>query len=341
MHIRNILAAHPLGLGGAPIGNLYQALSDHDAQLTIEAAWDKGIRYFDTAPLYGYGLSEIRMGKTLAQYPRHEFVLSTKVGRLLIPENGPKPSEQFPGALPYQPVFDYSYEGIMKSYAASVERLVMTPDVILIHDIGKLTHGDSNTEMMRAFVSSGYKAIEELRGKGIAVGMGVNETAACLEVMQHTKLDFIMLAGRYTLLEQQSLRDFFPACAQQNVGVIIAGPYNSGILAGDSNNRNYNYQTASPEIQTRVDKLRQTCQQHHIELPRAAIQFPALHPQVVAVVTGARSPQEIIQSVDNFQRPVPEFFWSSLKQEKLIADESPVARKTVQAHNNRIITARV
>jgi D-threo-aldose 1-dehydrogenase len=341
MHIRNILATHPMGLGGAPIGNLYQALSDNDAQLTIEAAWEKGIRYFDTAPLYGYGLSELRMGKTLAQYPRHEFILSTKVGRLLIPESSPKRSEQFPGALPYQPVFDYSYDGIMKSYAASVERLVMTPDIILIHDIGKLTHGESNTEMMRAFVSSGYKAIEELRGKGIAVGMGVNETAVCLEVMQYTKLDFIMLAGRYTLLEQQSLRDFFPACAQQNIGVIIAGPYNSGILAGDNNNRHYNYQTASAEIQSRVDKLRQTCQQHHIELSRAAIQFPALHPQVVSVVTGARNPGEIIQSVDNFQRPVPAFFWSSLKQARLIADESPVARKTARPDNIKIIVAKV
>lgn len=341
MHIRNILAAHPLGLGGAPIGNLYQALSDDDAHLTIAAAWDKGIRYFDTAPLYGYGLSEIRMGKALAHYPRDEFILSTKVGRLLIPETSPKLSEQFPGALPYQPVFDYSYAGIMKSYAASVERLVMTPDIILIHDIGRLTHGDNNTEMMRAFVSSGYKAIEELRSKGIAVGMGVNETAACLEVMQYTQLDFIMLAGRYTLLEQQSLRDFFPACAQQNIGVIIAGPYNSGILAGNDNNRNYNYQTASADIQTRVDRLRQTCQQHHIELPRAAIQFPALHTQVVAVVTGARNPGEIIQSVDNFQRPIPEFFWSSLKQEKLIADESPVIRKKDQVENIKTIAPRV
>jgi len=322
-HIRDQLSAHPLGLGGAPIGNLYQPLSDEEAHKTIVTAWNKGVRYFDTAPLYGYGLSEIRLGKTLAQYPRNEFILSTKVGRVLTPETSSKTVEQFPGSRPYQPVFDYSYEGIMQSYASSVERLGFSPDIILIHDIGKMTHGDRHAEMMSLFTASGIKAVIELRKRGIAIGLGVNETEVCLEMMRLIRLDFIMLAGRYTLLEQESLKDFFPACEEQGTGVIIAGPYNSGILTGDSNNQNYNYQTASPAIQTRVDQLKLKCVQHHIELPRAAIQFPYLHPQVVSVVTGARSPDEITLSIANFQRPVPEFFWSSLKQDGLIAKTSP------------------
>lgn len=325
-NIKDIFSSHPLGLGGAPIGNLYEALGDAQARQTIDAAWNKGVRYFDTAPLYGYGLSEFRLGRALAAYPRQEFILSTKVGRILIPESVPKEHEQFPGSLPAKPVFDYTYEGIMQSYASSLGRLGLIPDIILIHDLGKMTHGDKHADMMDALTGSGIRALEELHSRGIAIGLGVNETDVCLEVMRHFKLDYIMLAGRYTLLEQHSLEDFFPACEREGTGVIIAGPYNSGILAGDSRNRNYNYQAADASILAKVDKLQVKCAQHNISLPRAAIQFPYLHPQVVSVVTGARSPEEITQSVGNFQKPIPEFFWSSLKQEKLIAQASPIKR---------------
>ncbi|HSW93147.1 MAG TPA: aldo/keto reductase [Gammaproteobacteria bacterium] len=313
-----------LGFGGLAVGNLYRPTSHDEAYAAIKAAWHGGIRYFDTAPSYGYGLSERRIGDALREFDRGSYVISTKVGRLLIPDASIKKNEQYPGALPFRVEYDYSYDGIMRSFEHSLQRIgTHYIDMIYIHDIGRMTHGAQHDVMLKSLLESGYRALHELREQKVvrAIGLGVNEWEVCIEVMPHTDLDCFMLAGRYTLLEQRVLQTFFPECAKRGISVIAAGPYNSGVLA---NGQNYNYETADHKTILRVNAIQKICDAYQIDLPHAALQFPLRHSQVVSVVAGARTEEQVALSVNYIQQEVPERFWQSLKEADLLAVEAPV-----------------
>ena len=313
-----------LGFGGLAVGNLYRPTSPEEAFAAIRAAWHSGIRYFDTAPSYGYGLSERRIGDALRDFPRSSYVISTKVGRLLIPDGRPKKTEQYPGALPFHVEYDYSYDGVMRSLEHSLQRIGTDYiDLIYIHDVGRMTHGSAHESMMRSLLDGGYRALVELREQKVvrAIGLGVNEWEVCLEIMPLTDLDCFMLAGRYTLLEQKVLQTFFPECVKRGIPIIAAGPYNSGVLA---NGQHYNYEMADHKTMLRVNAIQKICDAYQIDLPHAALQFPLRHSSVVSVVAGARTEEQVALSVSYVQQQVPQRLWQSLKEAELLAPDAPV-----------------
>lgn len=313
-----------LGFGGMAIGNLYRQTSNEEAYAAIRAAWEGGVRYFDTAPSYGYGLSERRLGDVLRDFARSDYVISTKVGRLLVPDSRVKKHDPYPGSLPFRIEYDYSYDGIMRSLEHSLQRMGMDYiDLIYIHDVGRMTHGAAHDSMMKSLLTSGYRALTELREQKIvrAIGLGVNEWEVCVEIMPHTDLDCFMLAGRYTLLEQKVLHTFFPECAKRGISVIAAGPYNSGILA---NGQHYNYEMADHRTMLRVNAIQKICDAYQIDLPHAALQFPLRHSQVISVVAGARTEEQVALSVNYVQQQVPTRLWQSLKEAELLALDAPV-----------------
>jgi D-threo-aldose 1-dehydrogenase len=318
-----------LGLGCAALGNLYTEVSDGEAAQTVALAFESGTRLFDTAPLYGYGLSERRLGDALRPYPRRDYVLSTKVGRLLRPRPGEgEPDYAFAGALPFDPVFDYSPDAVLRSLEDSLQRLGMTRvDVALLHDVGRLTHGDEDhPEIFRTAMEGGYRALDELRAAGSigAVGMGVNEWEVCIEAMAHADLDCFLLAGRYTLLEQTALDHFLPECQKRGISVIIGGPYNTGILASEPvEGATYDYETVDAELLSRARRIFHVCESHGVPLPSAALQFPLLHPAVCSVIPGARSAREVEQNVGYLGRHIPEELWRDLRSEGLLHPEAP------------------
>ncbi|HVE44643.1 MAG TPA: aldo/keto reductase [Gammaproteobacteria bacterium] len=336
---RKLLKSHlsftELTLGGAQIGNHPVAMNKSDAIALIASAWENGVRVFDTAPLYGYGLSENIFGEVLKKYPREEFILSTKVGRLLVPDANPKGSDDlFPESLPFIDVFDYSYDGIMQSVKESLQRLQMTYlDVVHIHDIDVYTHGDKQPLVMRSFLEknmagkSGYDALLELREAKIirAIGVGSNNWECCLEVIEKTPegfIDCVQLANRYTLFEQPSLEKLFPACIKRNIKVMIAGPLNSGILSGNSQNRYYNYKLANDEILQKRDRIGAICQKHGITLRDAALKFLLLNPHVVTIVSGMRTPDEVKQNVEALKPAHLPALWKELKELNLMEQEA-------------------
>ncbi|HSW70101.1 MAG TPA: aldo/keto reductase [Gammaproteobacteria bacterium] len=313
-----------LGFGGLAVGNLYRPTSQEEAYAAIKAAWHGGVRYFDTAPSYGYGLSERRIGDALREFDRSSYIISTKVGRLLIPDGRPKTSDQYPGSLPFRIQYDYSYDGIMRSFENSLHRIgTHYIDMIYIHDIGRKTHGEAHDVMLKSLLESGYRALAELREQKVvrAIGLGVNEWEVCIELMPHMDLDCFMLAGRYTLLEQMVLQTFFPECQKRGISVIAAGPYNSGVLA---NGQNYNYAAADHKTMLRVNAIQKICDAYQIDLPHAALQFPLRHSQVVSVVAGARTEEQVALSVSYAQQQVPTRLWQSLKEADLLVMEAPV-----------------
>lgn len=313
-----------LGFGGATVGNLYRPTSQEEAYGAVVAAWNSGIRYFDTAPSYGYGLSERRMGDALRAFPRANYVLSTKVGCLLIPDAAPKVNDLYPGALPFRIEHDYSYDGVMRSFEHSLQRIGTNYiDILFIEDIGRAVHGEAHPAILKTLLNSGFKALEELRDQKMirAIGLGASDWEICLEIMPQLKVDTFMLAGRYTLLEQAALDNFFPECEKRNIQVIVAGPYNSGILA---NGQYYNYKLAEHSIITRVNAIQKICDAYQIDLPHAALQFPLRHPQVISVVAGARTEDQVGLSVSYLQQKIPSRLWHALKEEGLITINAPV-----------------
>ncbi|MEI9905589.1 MAG: aldo/keto reductase [Asticcacaulis sp.] len=262
-----------LGIGTAGIGNLYRTVSDAEASATLAAAFAAGVTYVDTAPHYGQGLAERRIGAGL-----HDgIVVSSKVGRVLEPIAPPPPGTERHGFIdgdPFEPVYDYSYDGVMRSFETSCQRLGRERiDILLAHDLGRVTHGDDHSRHLKAFLDGGYRAMAELKtdGRTGAVGLGVNEWQVCEEILAHADLDCVLLAGRYTLLEQTALDSFFPLCQRRGASIIAGGPYNSGILAGGAH---YDYEAAPTEIVTRVWALQAVCDRHGISLAAAALQFP-------------------------------------------------------------------
>lgn len=321
-----------LGFGGAGIGNLYRELTDDDALSAVRESFASGVRYFDTAPFYGFGLSELRIGAALAgtQPPP---VLSTKVGRKLVP-TGPQDAsvgrEGYFSPRPFAPVFDYGYDAVMRSHAESLERLqVPRVDILLCHDIGRLTHGEAHAARIAEFLDGGYRAMRELRDSGAvrAIGLGVNETDVCVELLGKCELDCILLAGRYTLLEQPALEKLLPLCERQRVSIICGGPFNSGILAAGSRagaKGHYNYAAPPAAVLERVRRLEALCVEHGVPLQAAALQFPLAHPAVATVVAGCANGAEARNIGKMFAHPVPAEFWRALRARGLVDPRAPL-----------------
>ena len=322
-----------LGFGTAPLGNLFRPLPDEAARLTLAAAERTGFGYYDTAPFYGFGLSERRLGDALRQ--RKDVVLSTKVGRLLKPVPGPVDETQvrhgYATPMPFEPVYDYSYDAVMRSYEQSLQRLGLSRiDILYVHDIGRLTHGEANAARMAELTKGGgLKALEELRASGAIAGfgMGVNEVAACLEVMDHARLDVILLAGRYTLLEQAPLDDLFPRCEAAGTAIVIGGPYNSGILAIGTRTKAplyFNYEPAPADVVDKVRRIEAVCDRHNVPLAAAALQFPLAHPLVASVIPGLDQPERVVHTLALYRYEIPADLWRDLRNEKLIRGDAPL-----------------
>ncbi len=320
-----------LGFGAAPLGNLYRAVTDLDAQQVLQAAWHCGIRYFDTAPLYGLGLSETRLNAFLRGKPRDEYVLSTKVGRLM---QTCKPDERtgigkFFDTPSRREVYDYSYDGVMRSFEFSLERLgVDRVDILFVHDLDVWTHGskavcDAHVE---TFLSSGHEALAALRDQGSikAFGAGLNEWPVAQTLAERGDLDLFLLAGRYTLLEQEALASFLPLCQRRGIGIVLGGPYNSGILAtGPTPGAFYNYDPAPQDILDRVARIEAICKRHNVRLIEAALNFPLSHPSVVSVIPGGQRVSEVEANRALLDAVIPAALWVDLKTESLLRQDAP------------------
>ncbi len=317
-----------LGLGCSQLGGLYRPISSADSEALVDAAWSAGLRYLDTAPYYGYTLSERRVGQSLVAHDRDAFVLSTKVGRLMRPDAGVQPGDDgWAEPLPFQPVFDYSYAGIMRSYEDSLQRLgVARIDILYVHDIGAMTHGENHRHYWAQLTEGGgFRALTQLRESGAirAIGLGVNEWEIVVDAMNEAPLDVVLLAGRYTLLEQTALEPLLDACVRARTAIVVGGVFNSGVLAG---NGKFNYGDAPPEVVKKVQRLTEACGRFDVPLPAAAMQFPFAHPAVVSCVVGARSVAQLQQNIAWFERPIPQQYWQALSDEGLIAANAPVPK---------------
>jgi D-threo-aldose 1-dehydrogenase len=326
---RTPLQVSVLGFGTAPLGDLYVQLDDDTAIDTVQLAFELGINLLDTSPLYGNGLAEHRCGAAIRRVPRQDIVICTKVGRWMDPFHGRGVGSGFVGGLPHRAVVDYSYDGTMRSVEQSLLRLGTDRlDLLLIHDVDVWTHGlDAIDERFREAMAGAYVALDRLRGEGVVagIGIGVNEAEMCVRFAQAGSFDTMLLAGRYSLLEQPALAEFLPLAQQQGIGVLLGGVFNSGILAtGAVSGAKYNYRDAPPDILAKVALIERVCGAHGVALPTAALHFALGHPAVASVVLGAQSPQEVARNVDALSSKVPTALWADLKAERLLDAEAPV-----------------
>lgn len=308
-----------LGFGASGIAGMYSAVTDAQAHDVLQTAWYEGIRYFDTAPHYGQGLSERRLGDFLRAFETDDYVLSTKVGRVLVPSSQRHHTlNGFVNPLPFDQVYDYSYDGIMRSVDASFQRLGLSKiDIIYVHDIGVVTHGDQNSHHMKVLLESGVKALEELRSSGTvkAVGLGVNETQICLELIPEMALDLIMLAGRYTLLDREAENGLLVQSEKNQIKLVAAGVFNSGILAtGPGPHAHFNYEPATPEIQSKAAAIETMCRAHKVSLPSAAMNFARKHPAVVSTVIGTAKSSSLKRNLENWNAVIPDALWAELNK---------------------------
>ena len=307
-----------IGLGTAPLGGLFAPVSDEDAEAAIERAWSLGVRFFDTAPLYGFGLAERRLGGFLRRQKRDSFAISTKVGRLLrlataAPEDG-----HYKGTPAERPLFDFSYDGVMRSVEESLVRLGLDRvDVLLVHD------PDDHYENA---VAGAFRALQRLRAEGTvkAIGAGMNQSEMLARFAETVPVDCFLLAGRYTLLDQGALDALFPLCQAENIGILLGGIYNSGILANPRTGAKFNYEDADAALVARALELDALCRQHGTELKAAALQFCMAHPAVTVAVLGARNAAEVADNIAMSQAPVPPAFWQELRARKLVDARSPL-----------------
>jgi D-threo-aldose 1-dehydrogenase len=323
-----------IGFGGAPLGNLFAIVTDADARASLETAWASGCRFFDTAPLYGYGLSERRVGDALREKPRDQYVLSSKVGRLIRPGmQGRGGGTDFKSPMPFHAEFDYSYDATMRSFEDSLQRLGLERiDIALIHDVGRDWHGDRQPAMFREAMNGAAKALAELKAAGqiAAIGLGVNEAEVCEQALQEGDFDCFLLAGRYTLLEQEPLERLFPACRKRNVSIIIGGPFNSGLLARVGQpDATYNYGAVPAEIAQRAAALHEVCSAHGVPVPAAALQFPLAHALVASVIPGARNAAEVASHWQWARLKIPSALWDDLRARGLLHPEAPVPQGPV------------
>ena len=320
-----------IGFGAAPLGNLYRAISDDEARAILERAWAGGVRYYDTAPLYGLGLSERRLGALLRGKARDDYVLSTKAGRLLAACDPARRTgrDRWFDVPARREVYDYSHDGILRSLELSLERLgADRVDVLYVHDIDVSNHGSKAASDARIdeFMASGYRAMVSLREQGVvkAIGGGVNEWEVCQSLAERGDFDLFLLAGRYTLLEQGALDSFLPLCESRGIGVVIGGPFNSGILAsGPVPGAHYNYEPAPEAVRERVRRLGEVCRSHGVALADAALRFPLLHPCVVSVIPGGQGLHEVESNVRAAQASIPPALWGDLKGQGLVRPDAP------------------
>jgi D-threo-aldose 1-dehydrogenase len=321
---RTSLTVTALGFGATAIGGMYTEVSDDAALDTVAAAWAAGLRYFDAAPQYGRGNGEVRLGRGLAEYRREDYVLSSKVGRLLRADAPPHPDDFDSTGRPYDAgapdvatVYDYSRDGVLRSIEESLTRLGTDRlDIVLVHD---------PDDYVDEALATALPTLIELRDQKVvtAIGAGMNQTAALERFACESDPDMFLLAGRYTLLEQTALQSFLPLCAQRGVAVVAGGVFNSGLLADVGPGARYNYDPAPPDLIARAQRLAAVCQRHDVPLKAAALQFPAAHPVVVAVLTGARSRDEITENAALFDLPIPDDLWQELRAEQLLTDAAP------------------
>jgi len=310
-----------LSLGCAQLGNLYRAVTDEQAQATVDAAWELGIRYFDTAPHYGLGLSERRLGQALAGRPRSEYVISTKVGRLLepLPEETGTDDGGFDVPATHRRVWDFSHDGVLRSLDGSLERLGLDRvDIVYLHD-----PDDHWSEA----IGTAYPALEELREQGAvsAIGAGMNQAEMLADFARDTDMDVLMPAGRYTLLDQSALDDLLPACDERGTKIVAAGVFNSGVLARSSPTRDakYDYTDVPDQVLRRAVRIDEICRAHGVELPAAALAFPLANSVVASVCVGARSPEQIKRNASLYRSGVPAELWVELRREGFLRADAP------------------
>lgn len=326
---RTTLSLPPMGLGAAHLGGMYNRVDGVLARQTLQAGWDGGIRYYDTAPYYGLGLSEHRLGDFLLDQPRDQFLVTTKVGRVLHRPGNPKTFDRgsWTYGLNFEIEWNYTYDGFMRSYEQSLIRLGLdTVDALIIHDLDVLAaHGEHHAQRLRDLTESGVKALEELKRSGQikAIGMGLNVTEALDTIASSVAIDFGIVAMPYTLLDQSSLAGM-QRFAERGVSVIIGAPYASGILAtGPGPNARYRYGIASDEVQDRVRRIQAVCARHGVSLQAAALQFPLAHPAVVSIIPGSAKPSEVASNIAFLKESIPAAFWAELKHDGLIDAEAP------------------
>jgi D-threo-aldose 1-dehydrogenase len=316
--LERLAASGPFGFGASTLGNLYRMIDDATARATVDAAWTQGLRYFDTAPFYGFGLSERRLGDALREHPRDEYILSTKVGRLLVPGQEAGERHGFHSPMPFDPVYDYSYDGVMRSVEASLHRLGLGRiDILYMHDLGRATH-DAQHDHYREQAVGGLRAMTELRDQGVvqAIGLGVNEVEICADCIDHADLDVLMVAGRYTLLNPDG-GAFFETCRERGIGIVAAGVFNSGILATGARGGTayYDYAPAPQDMLRKVEAMERTCAHYGVPLPAAALQFVARHPGVTTTVVGTGNPARLRQTVELARLSIPPQIWAQLDEQ--------------------------
>lgn len=329
---RSAVHVTALGVGTTQLGELYQRLPNSQALGMLNAAADSGVKYFDTAPLYGAGLAEHRVGEALRGRPRDSYVLSTKVGRWYEPPSDARPYDRsdWAGGLRFNARLDYSYEGTMRSLEQSMMRLATSRiDIALIHDVDVFTHGTQQAcdQRFDEAMNGAYRALCELRKSGdiLAIGVGVNEAEMCARFARNGEFDCMLLAGRYSLLEQGALDEFLPLAQQKEISVLVGGVFNSGILAsGPQPGAKYDYREASPQLLARVSRIESICAEYQVPLAAAAAQFPLGHPSVASVVLGAVSSEEVRQIVRWMKTPIPSDLWKRLREEELLNPHAPV-----------------
>lgn len=319
-----------MGFGAAPIGNFLRPIPEEEAGAMVERAWNAGMRYFDTAPYYGHGLSELRLGHYLRWKPRHEFIISSKVGRVLTA--APRETIDFKpwvDGAPFRSRFDYSYDGTMRSFEDSLQRLGLgSIDILFIHDADVFTHGP---EMQKVYFKQAmdgcYRALVELREQGLvkAIGVGVNNWEVMLDFMKAGDFDTLLVAGRYTLLEQEALNELLPLCERRGTAIVIGGGFNGGILAtGAVPGAKWNYAPAPAPIMEKVKRIEAVCARHKVPLAAAALQFLLAHPAVASHVPGTRNVAQMNQNLELVAHPIPVAFWQELKAEGLVRQDAPV-----------------
>ena len=321
-----------LGLGGAGLGDLFDIVDERDADATLRAAWDAGIRYYDTSPWYGRGQSEHRFGRALYRRPRADYVLSTKVGRLFRAVHDAEHFEHsfWRGGLTFQHRFDYSYDGVMRSFEDSLQRLGLPRiDLLLIHDLDHLHHSSdaSVTAYLTELHNGGWRALTTLKDAGLirGIGAGINQREMIPRLLELLNLDFFLVAMPYTLLDTDVLDSEFPLCVARGVGFVIGAPFASGVLAtGAVQGARYRYAEATPEIMAKVKRIEAVCGRHAVPLAAAALQFPLGHPSVAAVIPGALLPEHVTRNVAAFRHAIPAALWAELKYAGLLREDAPV-----------------
>lgn len=326
---RSSLYVSELGFGGASIGNLYGACTNLEAETVVSKSWDLGIRYFDTSPSYGNGLSERRLGLALQQYPREDYIVSTKVGDFLYADaNSLPPATIFVHQAPFYLRYDYSYDGIKRVFEDSLQRLGLNYiDILLVHDLDPIIHDQKTfAQHFRHYVEGGYKALDELRAQGMikAIGFGVKKWEVCAEALKYGDYECFMLERNYTLLEQPAFANFLPLCLKKNIAILLAGPFASGILgSGPVKGAYFHHKKADQETLDRVKQIQQICQEYAVPIQAAAIQFPLRHPAIASVVIGTRSAERMQENIDFLHYKIPEQLWEALKQEGIIPQAAP------------------